>query len=586
MLTPRFWCSQDFNFVIVTIKLLHAKISEVQMDVDGCKFTFHSTPYFLRLTFDQEIVDDTSAKATYCVEQEEMIVQIPKKQKGETFTSLDCPTKLLTTEKQRRRLVEEIPPRHADPTTGAGGEQDGSDAGSGDESSMDFEYQQEEPRVEPAPAGEYYGFNDQFQNFFAPLQNELEIVDVANVDSTPLAERVCAMQEQERQQFLKGAEHYLADFADDAEVRELLGGPPPPYYAPGVDPPRWGQLQGLGGMPRGGAEPQLPRAAAAAAPSDSDSQESEADEMQCDRTPDDAGPAAAEAVPSYATPGDIGRSVGAPADEVVLSGGGLGGWYVSHLATEHAAPGDAPASPRRAPDWPVLEREEERCSGVEEQIPPRLEPPPQTGPAAAAWRQPAPTAWEREELLRLPRKRYLVADEPPVAAGLADLLCAFCYDWITTAGEGNAESSWTIAKLSPSLSHVVKLPSMRHVAVCFLRRVMCFPLHRHWALAQRCLHDAAHILSQGDCLRVARCLLYVKWHLDRDEFRYPLSKLYAAPYATWVQSVSPDSLRRWGAQLAAAAATVSKSDVGLPLLELEEVAAGAEEADSPPPEPA
>eukprot|EP00755_Sulcionema_specki_P000575 Sspe_Gene.25512::Locus_10276_Transcript_1_1_Confidence_1.000_Length_418::g.25512::m.25512/K14764/SHQ1; protein SHQ1 len=108
MIIPRFSLTQDHNYVVLTMKLIHVRIKDMQIVVDGTRFTFHASPYFLRLTFDQEIVEDETAKATFNPADEEMVVLIPKKVKGETFTDLDCITKLLGTEMERKKLIEEV----------------------------------------------------------------------------------------------------------------------------------------------------------------------------------------------------------------------------------------------------------------------------------------------------------------------------------------------------------------------------------------------------------------------------------------------------------------------------------------------
>lgn len=80
-----------------------------------------------------------------------------------------------------------------------------------------------------------------------------------------------------------------------------------------------------------------------------------------------------------------------------------------------------------------------------------------TAAAAALERRDDPQTWsetEREALLRLPRKEYLLTAQQTRRAlfGLVDILVATCYDLRVTQGEGTVESGWTIAKLSATLS--------------------------------------------------------------------------------------------------------------------------------------
>ena len=48
MLTPIFELDQDDDFVIVKIKVPHAKLDSTEVDFDDYEFKFFSKPYFLR----------------------------------------------------------------------------------------------------------------------------------------------------------------------------------------------------------------------------------------------------------------------------------------------------------------------------------------------------------------------------------------------------------------------------------------------------------------------------------------------------------------------------------------------------------
>eukprot|EP01064_Diplonema_japonicum_P003251 TRINITY_DN1211_c6_g1_i1.p1 TRINITY_DN1211_c6_g1~~TRINITY_DN1211_c6_g1_i1.p1 ORF type:complete len:521 (+),score=117.97 TRINITY_DN1211_c6_g1_i1:65-1627(+) len=508
MITPRFVLTQDHNFVIITMKLKHVKISELQFVVEGNRMTFHAKPYFLRLTFDQEIMDDESGKASFDVEREEMKVLVPKKNKGEVFTDLDCLTKLLSTETERKKMVQEI------------GDSD-------DEEEFDYETRQIFPN--DACLDEYYGFNEEFTNFFSSTSTELPLTEVS-VDSTPHMQRINKMRQDEGEQFIKDADHYLTDYMEPDEIKQLLS-TRPVYYSTTASPPSWDALAQLGMEPqsrsvKGGVEVMDTDDDETSEESEStSSEEQEPVQQQQDGEPSQR---------AFTNPGDIGRTE-------FTTGGGLTGFIST--------------------SWSAEETNLDKDDGVREEMPP--------APDAMSEEM---ASWEKEQLLRLPKKRYLVTKEEEVMAGLVDLLSAYCYDHITTEGEGNTESVWTYTKLSPSLSYVVKLPTLRHAVICFLRRAVTFPLHRHLNLAKRCVWDVAHLLSSGSKMQIVRCLLRMKWHIDHDDSKYPLSNLYLAPYATWVQSLSVETLQRYGASLVSILSAVKKSDLGLPLAEMEALA--------------
>ena len=592
MITPRFWLEQDGRFVILRMRLVHMKLKDVQFVVDGHRMTFFSKPYFLRLTFDQRIVESEDAKATYDVETETMTVLIPKETEGEFFTDLDCTTKLLTTTKERKQMVQEV--KESSGVEGEG-EEDEESSESGDDCEL-RQVQLDDGDVDPAREthrGGFYGFNEDFTGFFVPTRGEMDVAAI-DVDGTPMEQRVQEMRAAEAEKFINGCEQYLFAYKETDDLKQLLSGtlyapaihnvdaygnpqeseeasfrtqgiPRPAYYAEGAMPPTYEYLMALGEAPqtaagaasagilKGGTidadmldEEFEEEAVAPAAPAPK--LKKKLIEVMGEEEEGEEEPASA---PAFANPGDIG---------VVRSGGGLSGVFVT---SDQANLWNARQSAVGGYGDVGQVEEDDEGEGL--------------SPSVKLTRNGELSTWEREELLRLPKKSYLVVDEDRVLCGLMDLLAAFCYDYLTTDGEGSPESVWTFTTLSASLAYCVPLPSPRHVVVTFMRRALTYPLYRHTALARRCLHDVAHILSRGSKMLVVRLLLRMKAAIDRDEMKHPLSKLYLAPYATWVQTVSPDALRRAGSSLAASLASTPKEMLGLPLAEVEALADMTEE---------
>ncbi|XP_076869806.1 protein SHQ1 homolog [Brachyhypopomus gauderio] len=111
---------------------------------------------------------------------------------------------------------------------------------------------------------------------------------------------------------------------------------------------------------------------------------------------------------------------------------------------------------------------------------------------------------EKEQMRKLPTRSHLLdpATRGTVWLGLLDVLLAYVYDVRTTDGEHNVESAWTIRKLSGTLSWLETYHSVQEVLVCFGRRALCYPLHRHFFLITAALRDTAHILQCDEtCLR-------------------------------------------------------------------------------------
>lgn len=97
MLTPFFTASQDDEYVFVNVKIAHVRFqaSALEMMVDGDLFVFSMPPYYLRLRFPAEIVDDERATARFVSEEGIVRILLPKNSRGQHFADLDLPAKLL-----------------------------------------------------------------------------------------------------------------------------------------------------------------------------------------------------------------------------------------------------------------------------------------------------------------------------------------------------------------------------------------------------------------------------------------------------------------------------------------------------------
>lgn len=108
MITPKFECIQNDEFVIVTIYIPHVKMTEMEYSIDNNSiededyahtkslFRFYVKPYFLRLHFAQALQDEGSNDfSKYDPDNEKLIVHLPKKNRGEYFENLNMITWLL-----------------------------------------------------------------------------------------------------------------------------------------------------------------------------------------------------------------------------------------------------------------------------------------------------------------------------------------------------------------------------------------------------------------------------------------------------------------------------------------------------------
>jgi protein SHQ1 len=112
MITPKFEIEQNDNFVIVRIFTPHIKLSTIEYVVNEKTFRFFVKPYFLRLTFEQEICEsENSDDMSYDSETGSIVIKILKKNKTEFFTNLNMLTMLLSNQQKpekKKVLIEMI----------------------------------------------------------------------------------------------------------------------------------------------------------------------------------------------------------------------------------------------------------------------------------------------------------------------------------------------------------------------------------------------------------------------------------------------------------------------------------------------
>ncbi|KAH0630246.1 hypothetical protein JD844_013041, partial [Phrynosoma platyrhinos] len=104
---------------------------------------------------------------------------------------------------------------------------------------------------------------------------------------------------------------------------------------------------------------------------------------------------------------------------------------------------------------------------------------------------------EKEQLRKFTNRTFLLDKRTchQVYLSLVDILLAYCYEIYATEGERNVESPWNIRKLSSTLCWLETFTGISEVLIAFGRRVLCYPLYRHFSLATRALNDTIMILQ-------------------------------------------------------------------------------------------
>ncbi|XP_020863230.1 protein SHQ1 homolog [Phascolarctos cinereus] len=178
---------------------------------------------------------------------------------------------------------------------------------------------------------------------------------------------------------------------------------------------------------------------------------------------------------------------------------------------------------------------------------------------------------ENYQLLKFTNKSYLLDKRAQyhVYYGLIDILLAYCYEIRVTEGESNVESPWNIRKLSGTLSWFESWNNVHEILVSFGRRVLCYPLFRHFKLVTKAHIDTVKILQLGRSA-ILKCLLDIHKIFQENDPAYILNDLYISDYCIWIQKVKSRKLASLAETLQRTYLT--KGQLGLEIEELESAA--------------
>ncbi|BFU21828.1 SHQ1, putative [Entamoeba histolytica HM-1:IMSS-B] len=105
MITPYFSLTQNNDYVIVHIKIPpYQQFGVEDIQIDNNTMIYHSEPYFLSLTFKNDIAKDGTEKAEIDRLECKLHVYLPKENKGEVFPDLDMLPLFLTKKKILSRV--------------------------------------------------------------------------------------------------------------------------------------------------------------------------------------------------------------------------------------------------------------------------------------------------------------------------------------------------------------------------------------------------------------------------------------------------------------------------------------------------
>ncbi|TNM88361.1 hypothetical protein fugu_004615, partial [Takifugu bimaculatus] len=506
MITPAFDLSQDPEYLTIIIRVPYTRTSEFDLYVDGTDFKFYAKPYFLRLTLPGRIVEDGRERAKFDIDDGLFTLRVPKETAGEHFDGLQMLTSLLAPKGSRCAK----PAGGGRGTGGLGDEED-------DEEEDEFEWQVEqevykETSEEELRSMQMYGFGNKRSGVFARLQEELsDVIDVRNPEQTSAGERRRARLEAEAAAF--SADHYLADLFEDDEIKGLL------KFVP------WWEKLGPSAEQQGEA---------AVAFTDEEKEQLRKFNNRSYLL-DKAARHQACGADSHMLLMNVVSNVLTVASQLHTSGLLL-----------HFLDADSPMfSPNQAfclltasllkrqgvvdrIDWTrLLNRRVTAGTGVSNSV----------------------CARTRACVQNLPAATHCVSDTDPVSG-------QFLRSFLFPNGLRSRFACQTYG-------------SLQEVLASFGRRVLCYPLYRHFGMVSAAIGDATKILQSGKVC-VLKCLLDVHKVFRANEPAYILNDLYVTDYCIWIQRVKSKKMAALTETLRKA--SLRKEDLDLELEELEAAA--------------
>ncbi|KAF9928246.1 hypothetical protein BGZ67_007086 [Mortierella alpina] len=582
MITPAFTVSQDSDSVTIVIKAPHIKTQSVDFEVDGAVFKFNLKPYFLRLTFPGNVVDDERAKANYNVAEGDLTVVLPKETPGEDFPDLDMLTKLLVRkadlgEKQiKRPLIEVI---------SSGETLEGTEKVERDEH-FDWEMPQE---IRQEVFSEVrYGFNNRYSGFFSHVQETAnDVLDVYDPEHATLEIRRENRIKRENDKF--DDEYYMSDFMNEEEIQHILK----------YKTQWWNEVRDIQKGEKASNKKSRPVASAAIGSTATTAQDSTLSSPASTTTTSFKSTLLSSSQNQPSTPSIFNIIKDESEESSSLSQEDTFG--LREISTKTISSSITEPSKTSGSSSLILDTEPtSTIDSVTPSIEPLIdesEPVKHLGAHSIQVVDPSrpslnselvddmadmtlsvgdsvpgvkPFSTKEQELMRdLPRREYILENTKSTYLSLIDILFAYSYDLRVSEGDTTVETAWTICKLSPSMAALDQFTTLKETILACYRRALAYPLTRNWNLVNKVLQDVYVIFKLGR-RGILRALLAMKDVLDHDDVYYIYSKMFIEDYCVWIQSASERVIRTLAHELHHF--ELEKSELGWHLQELENLA--------------
>lgn len=238
MITPQFDIEQDDEFLNIKIRISNIRFSSnsVEINIDGNLLIFHLSPYYLRLRFDHNLVDDERATARFLPGESKILIKAPKANKGEFFNDLDLHSKLLARvhignsvnkPSQNNPLIQEIDSNNNNNNNKERSEEKIEDIAKLGET-FDWEIEQVESNNFDLLNQVYkYGFNNDYSELIGvSISNGNDINDLSDPEHTNSIDRI--KQRIQRENNVFDDEYYASEYIlykygqdDDLEINRI-----------------------------------------------------------------------------------------------------------------------------------------------------------------------------------------------------------------------------------------------------------------------------------------------------------------------------------------------------------------------------
>ncbi|KAG6919975.1 hypothetical protein DXG01_013324 [Tephrocybe rancida] len=234
MITPRFNCSQTDQSLIISIYCPSVRAADVEIHVDDKLVSVHINPYFLRLNFSYPLLEDDASTAKYDPSSGYLTVTLTKENPGQVFDDLDLLAKLLAPRPVVQHPVIEVVSESSNPseipdeegelvsrTEALSLEREREEILRAAENDWQLPQEVSEPQIS-LTLQKHYGFLNMHSGYFRLVTHtENEVNELgAEAEIYSAAERRQTRLKHENEKW--DEEHYMADYADDEYIRELL----------------------------------------------------------------------------------------------------------------------------------------------------------------------------------------------------------------------------------------------------------------------------------------------------------------------------------------------------------------------------